>query len=79
MRPTTITGELVESRGTSHPDLKLFFHAYVRKEAGLSSQIEGTQSSLSDLLLYENAETSGVPLDDVQEVSNYAPRLLALQ
>ncbi|MBX9724981.1 MAG: Fic family protein, partial [Candidatus Obscuribacterales bacterium] len=37
----------------------------------LSSQIEGTQSSLSDLLMYESAEAPGVPLDDVQEVSNY--------
>jgi Fic family protein len=52
------------------PDLKLFLYSYVRKEAVLSSQIEGTQSSLSDLLLYENEETPGVPLDDVQEVSN---------
>jgi len=37
----------------------------------LSSQIEGTQSSLSDLLLFESEEISGVPLEDVQEVSNY--------
>jgi len=44
---------------------------YVRKEAVLSSQIEGTQSSLSDLLLFEAAEAPGVPLHDVQEVSNY--------
>jgi len=44
---------------------------YVRKEALLSSQIEGTQSSLSDLLLFENDEIPLVPLDDVQEVSNY--------
>lgn len=44
---------------------------YVRKEAVLSSQIEGTQSSLSDLLLFENEGAPGVPLDDVQEVSNY--------
>lgn len=57
------------------PDLKLFLYSYVRKEAVLSSQIEGTQSSLSDLLLYENAETPGVPLDDVQEVSNYVAAL----
>ena len=51
--------------------LPLFLYMYVRKEALLSSQIEGTQSSLSDLLLYENDEAPGVPLDDVQEVSNY--------
>jgi Fic family protein len=57
------------------PDLKLFLYSYVRKEAVLSSQIEGTQSSLSDLLLYENAETPGVPLGDVQEVSNYVAAL----
>jgi Fic family protein len=57
------------------PELKLFLYSYVRKEAVLSSQIEGTQSSLSDLLLYENAETPGVPLDDVQEVSNYVAAL----
>jgi Fic family protein len=53
------------------PDTPLFLYMYVRKEALLSSQIEGTQSSLSDLLLYESDEAPGVPLDDVQEVSNY--------
>jgi Fic family protein len=53
------------------PDLSLFIYAYVRKEAVLSSQIEGTQSSLSDLLLFENDEAPGVPIEDVQEVSNY--------
>jgi Fic family protein len=57
------------------PDLKHFLYSYVRKEAVLSSQIEGTQSSLSDLLLYENEEIPGVPLDDVQEVSNYVAAL----
>ncbi|MBM3745712.1 MAG: Fic family protein [Acidobacteria bacterium] len=53
------------------PDVSLFIYLYVRKEAVLSSQIEGTQSSLSDLLLHESAEAPGVPLDDVREVSNY--------
>lgn len=53
------------------PDTQLFLYMYVRKEAVLSSQIEGTQSSLSDLLLYESEEAPGVPLNDVQEVSNY--------
>ncbi len=57
------------------PNLPLFIYAYVRKEAVLSSQIEGTQSSLSDLLLFENHEAPGVPLDDVQEVSNYVAAL----
>ena len=53
------------------PDLSLFIYAYVRKEAVLSSQIEGTQSSLSDLLMFENDEVPGAPIQDVQEVSNY--------
>ena len=53
------------------PDPQLFIYFYVRKEAVLSSQIEGTQSSFSDLLMYESAEAPGVPLNDVQEVSSY--------
>lgn len=53
------------------PSPALFIFMYVRKEALLSSQIEGTQSSLSDLLLFEADEIPLVPLDDVQEVSNY--------
>ena len=57
------------------PDKALFLYAYVRKEAVLSSQIEGTQSSLSDLLLFELDEAPGVPLDDVVEVSNYVVAL----
>ena len=57
------------------PNLHLLLYTYVRKEAVLSSQIEGTQSSLSDLLLFENDEAPGVPLADVQEVSNYVAAL----
>jgi Fic family protein len=57
------------------PDKALFLYAYVRKEAVLSSQIEGTQSSLSDLLLFELNEAPGVPGDDVVEVSNYVAAL----
>jgi Fic family protein len=57
------------------PDIKLFLYMYVRKEALLSSQIEGTQSSLSDLLLFESNETPHVPVDDVEEVSNYIAAL----
>lgn len=57
------------------PDPELFLYHYVRKEALLSSQIEGTQSSLSDLLLFELDELPGVPLDDVEEVSNYVAAL----
>jgi Fic family protein len=57
------------------PDAKLFLYTYVRKEAVLSSQIEGTQSSLSDLLLFELEETPGVPIDDAAEVSSYVAAL----
>lgn len=57
------------------PDTSLFLYMYVRKEALLSSQIEGTQSSLSDLLLYENDEAPGAPIDDVEEVSTYVAAL----
>ena len=61
----------LDSVATVLPDIDLFLYMYVRKEAVLSSQIEGTKSSLSDLLLFELEEAPGVPLDDVMEVSNY--------
>lgn len=57
------------------PDTRLFLYSYVRKEAVLSSQIEGTQSSLSDLMLFELDAAPGVPFDDVVEVSNYVTAL----
>jgi Fic family protein len=57
------------------PDASVFLYSYVRQEAVLSSQIEGTQSSLSDLLLFELDEAHGVPFDDVIEVSNYVAAL----
>ena len=52
------------------PEIDLFLYAYVRKEAVLSSQIEGTQSTLSDLMLFELDDLQ-VPVDDVKEVSSY--------
>ena len=57
------------------PNPELFLYAYVRREALLSSQIEGTQSSLSDLLLFELQEAPGVPLDDIVGVSSYVAEL----
>ena len=57
------------------PDEGLFIYSYVRKEAVLSSQIEGTQSSLADLLFFELDEAPGVPRDDAREVSNYVAAL----
>lgn len=62
----------LDSMTTFLPDPHLLLYSYVRKEAVLSSQIEGTQSSLSDLLSFENKEARGFPEDtDVIEVSNY--------
>lgn len=61
----------LDGLATLLPETKVFLYLYVRKEAVLSSQIEGTQSSLSDLLLYESDEAPGVPVEDVEEVSSY--------
>lgn len=58
------------------PDRELFLYMYVRKEAVLSSQIEGTQSTLSDLLRFESAAIEGQPVDDVREVSCYVDALM---
>jgi Fic family protein len=68
-RATLALGRL-DGLTTVLPDPKLFLYSYVRKEAVLSSQIEGTQSTLSDLLLFENEAALGVPLNDVLETSN---------
>jgi len=57
------------------PETDIFLYMYIRKEAVLSSQIEGTQSSLSELLLFEIGGQTGVPINDVQEVSNYVAAL----
>lgn len=65
----------LDSVSTLLPDTSMFLYMYIRKEAVLSSMIEGTQSSLSDLLLFELDHQPGVPLDDVREVSNYVAAL----
>ena len=65
----------LDSISTFLPDISLFLYMYVRKEAVLSSMIEGTRSSLSDLLLFELDIEPGVPMDDVREVSNYVAAL----
>ena len=65
----------LDAVSTLLPDNALFLYSYVRKEAVLSSQIEGTQSSLSDLLLFEIEEAPGIPIDDVSEVSRYVAAL----
>lgn len=58
------------------PQQELFLYMYVRKEAVLSSQIEGTQSTLSDLLRFETEAQSGQPIDDIREVSNYVDAMM---
>jgi Fic family protein len=65
----------LDGLSTLLPDTTLFLYSYIRKEAVLSSQIEGTQSSLSDLLLFEMEQAPGVPVDDVIEVSGYVAAL----
>jgi Fic family protein len=65
----------LDSIATLLTDRDLFLYSYVRQEAVLSSQIEGTQSSLTDLLIYESHALPGSPLDDVQEVSCYVNAL----
>jgi hypothetical protein len=82
--PVDLGAELREAEARAHlalgrldggsrylPDPDLLLYMYIRKEAVLSSQIEGTQSSLSDLLLFESAGAPAVPTSDVEEVSRY--------
>ncbi len=58
------------------PRQELFLYMYIRKEAVLSSQIEGTQSTLTDLLRFETEAQSGQPIDDIREVSNYVDAMM---
>jgi Fic family protein len=58
------------------PRQELFLYMYVRKEAVLSSQIEGTQSTLTDLLRFETEAQAGQPFDDIREVSNYVDAMM---
>ena len=57
------------------PDPAIINYMYIRREAVLSSQIEGTQSTLDDLLRYEAGTVPNVPVDDVTEVSSYVAAL----
>ena len=66
-------GQLEGVSRTMDPERLLYM--YVRKEAVLSSQIEGTQSTLADLLEYENEAAPGTPVGDVEEVSRYVAAL----
>lgn len=72
-RASNSLGRLDGLSRTLDPDRLLYM--YVRKEAVLSSQIEGTQSTLTELLEYENSDSPGVPVEDVREVSRYVSAL----
>src|SRR5207253_8884443 len=66
-----LAGEMV-------PSIEWFIYAFVRKEAVVSSQIEGTQATLVDLLAFEataEGSASPAPTDDVQEVCNHIDAL----
>lgn len=65
----------LDSISTMLPSTDIFLYSYVRKEAVMSSRIEGTQSSLGDLMAYEMEAAPGVPMDDVREVSCYVTAL----
>jgi Fic family protein len=65
----------LDGAATTMPDVDLLLYTFVRKEAVLSSQIEGTQSTLDDLLAHEIDEVPGVPIEDVREVSRYVDAL----
>lgn len=58
------------------PRQELFLYMYLRKEAVRSSQIEGTQSTLSDLLRLEIEAQAGQAIDDIREVSNYVDAMM---
>ncbi len=75
LEPALLSLGRLDSLATLLPNTTLLLYAYIRKEAVLSSQIEGTQSSLLDLLLFELDEVPGVPIADVVEVSNYVAAL----
>ena len=57
------------------PNPDQFLYSYIRKEAVLSAQIEGTQSSLSELLLFEHEDMPGAPSPEVAEPLNYVKAL----
>jgi len=75
MEQATLALGRLDSISLLLPDPDIFLYAYVRREALLSSQIEGTQSSLAELLLFELNDAPGAPVEDVVEVSNYVKAL----
>ncbi len=71
LEKATLALAQLNSLGENIPNKSLFIYMYVRKEALLSSQIEGTQSSFSDLVLFDSHQKPEISIEDVEEVSNY--------
>lgn len=65
----------LEAAGRMVPSLDWFVYSFVRREAVISSQIEGTQASLADLLAVEAAAPSDASADDIEEICNYLDAL----
>ncbi len=65
---------LLRVAGAMVPDPGWFLYGFVRKEAVLSSQIEGTQATLRDIANFEATSSTDRP-DDVEEVCNYVDGL----
>lgn len=74
-RALAVLGQLDKALGPFPQQASLLLRMMVLKEAVLSSMIEGTRSSLSDLLLFELDERPDVPPDDTEEVSHYVAAL----
>ena len=62
---------------TTLPNPYLLIHPFIRREAVLSSRIEGTQASLSDLFFFEAAPSAPARATDVREVANYVKAMEA--
>jgi Fic family protein len=66
---------ILEAAGRMVPSLDWFVYSFVRKEAVISSQIEGTQASLDDLLATEAEAPVEAPPEHVEEICNYLEAL----
>lgn len=69
-RAAAAVGELT-ALGRMLPNPHLLIGPFLRREAVLSSRIEGTQATVGDLLLFEAEQTSPPQPPDVREVSNH--------
>lgn len=75
LRTAESTLSRLEAAGRMVPYLDWFVYSFVRKEAVISSQIEGTQASLDDLLTVEAEAPTGAAPEDIEEICNYLDAL----